>query len=321
MSQKDTILDVLRRAQQPLQPKITKKAGETPAARRPAKEKGERPNRARGEERKRSTARKQGLRNFGRWLSGDFSMPRAGLYLGIFAGILLAFGAYKIGVRRGGMGGTAYGMQKNQQMARVPALNERKQGQAKRDQGNLDQQAKRVSGDLRTISEISPGGKPGVPPLPRGASSKKVPMVAPKTGSEADKVLANQGSAVQQKPMQVLRLLSNPDNNDSRMKIQAMRDWLRRKLDGQSSSALRSVKVYFWLSRSSRPGGNDSACLEVTIPEGWTQARLMRELALLGRVSEDGFVYDFGEIRNNSMGRKRLPSEISQSLQQEKLGH
>jgi len=243
-------------------------------------------------------------------------MPRAGLYLGILVGLLLAFGAYKIGVRKGGMGGTVLGMQKNNQMASVPPLKPRtdgtSNGTSERDQGKLNREGSKVFGDIQRISEDSPDASS------KAGSGKAGSGVVP--GAQANTPggpKAGNGAALSEKSLQVLRLLSNPDNEDSRRKIRAMRDWLRNKLASQSSAEFRSLRVYFWLSKSSRRGGADMACLEVTLPKGWTQAQLMRELATFGQVNANGFGYDFGAVRNNSMARKRLPSEIRASLAQE----
>ncbi len=318
MSQKDTILDVLRRAQQPLEPKITKSAGETPAARRSAKDRSRRKDQGpTGHEK--SVGRQagmQGLQRFGHWISGDFSMPRAGLYLGLSVAVVLAFGAYKIGVRRGQMGSSRTLQSEGLASLKTPKdlrgayLENRNEG---RDQGKTSGMGPLAHGDYRRISE------PGSPVEVSGADSKVARDATLAKGKplsiEKMPVPANEESIT------VLRLLSTPDSAEARRTIAATRDWLRTELSKQSLEALRSVQVYTWMSSSSRRGGRKSVCLEVSLPKAWDKGRFLDTLAGFGLQRHKEFRFDFRDCRDTAASVLRLPSEIAAVLEREKLGH
>ena len=323
MSQKDTILDVLRRAQQPLEPKITKNEGEAPAARRSAKNRSANDKSAKGDASKGRSRRPhregtgggRGLQRFAHWLSGDFSLPRGGLYLGLMVAVLFAFGAYKIGVRKGSLGGTAYA--KNLERTERPPLPElarRKSsktnlpvGPGQRDPGRND--GTRDQG-TNSVSKVVPASEN----LHAGSGTTKA------AEEEAQREKARQ-AAQREKPITVLRLLSNSDSPANRKTIEAMRDWLRQELAKQSVTELTRVRVYTWLSVSSRPGGRKSVCLEATLPQAWGKARFIDALAAFGDQRTGEFRFDFGTLENQAMAVSRKPSEIDAVVAREQAGH
>lgn len=323
MSQKDTILDVLRRAQQPLEPKITKSEGEAPAARRSAKDRSANDKSPKGDAAKGRSRRPhregagggRGLQRFAHWLSGDFSLPRGGLYLGLMVAVLFAFGAYKIGVRKGSLGGTAYA--KNLERPEAPPLPElerRKSSKANLPVGTGRREPGRNDGTRdqgkHSVSDVVP-------------ASERVharPGAAKAAEEKAQREKARQ-AALREKPITVLRLLSNPDSPANRKTIEAMRDWLRQELAKQSVTELTRVRVYTWLSASSRPGGRKSVCLEATLPQAWGRARFIDALAAFGDQRTGDFRFDFGTLENQAMTVSRKPSEIDAVVAREQTRH
>jgi len=229
--------------------------------------------------------------------------------------VLFAFGAYKIGVRKGSLGGTAYA--KNLERPERPPLQELNRGTAS-----------------KTHLPVGPGQRePGRNDQTRDQGKDSVSDVVPASDKVRDRSGAAKAAeeeaqrekamqaAQREKPITVLRLLSNPDSPANRKTIEAMRDWLRQELAKQSVTELTRVRVYTWLSASSRPGGRKSVCLEATLPQAWGKARFIDALAAFGDQRTGEFRFDFGTLENQAMAVSRKPSEIDAVVAREQTGH
>ncbi|MEZ5989645.1 MAG: hypothetical protein R3F30_11060 [Planctomycetota bacterium] len=276
MSRKDTILDVLRRAQgqaevQDESPVVR------PAIQKTRAEKGPKPERDR--------SRGRFAEDFRRWLLDGLVLPRAVVYGTIAVLIVLAWGIYSLGYQSGGMA------MERRLAARTGPGDQRPVWSSPAEQRRFeDATAKRQDPDPEAAKGQPAKGleQPELPVPPKGAQDDVVPV------ADGGRPAAPAFPGLQQRngKVLVLRIYTADYSETNELRARHMVKFLQERLPKLSADALARTEVFGIVHEPKEKGGTRQITVNVGLPDGVGEARAKALLSEIG-VVRDPFRFDF----------------------------